>query len=110
MLREMSAQQWHDWKAFYHFEPHGDDRADWHAAQIAAQLLNAADLIRSGKTTLQYQPKDFLLDFKRKAVAVKEAAKPAPMDKVLADSARFKSVARMWVAYANAGNKKKRKR
>lgn len=96
----MSARQYADWKAHYAKEPRGERREDFRAASICATMLNAAELMRSGRTKFRFTADQFLLVFGVKKPQVKEEKKP------VADFSQMKMAARMWAAAVNADEKK----
>jgi hypothetical protein len=69
MLREMSAQQFYEWAAFYQMEPWGAASLDYQFAHFKALYVNAH--LKKGKR--QFKPEKFLI-FPEK----KKGGSPAP--------------------------------
>ena len=67
MLRETPFWKLLQWRAFDQIEPFGEHRADWHAAQICATLMNIA------AKEMKFRPRDLLIEFKDPEVVGKEA-------------------------------------
>lgn len=59
--RILDAQQMAEWEAYFRCEPHGEERADWHAAQICS-ILAEVNRDRDKKHDA-YTIHDFKLDF-----------------------------------------------
>lgn len=92
-----------EWEAYDSLEPFGGDRGDWNAAMMAATFANIMVATRGGKK--RFKVSDFLLDFDPKdAKEGKEGTNtPAPATSV----EQMKMAARMFVALANAEQKRK---
>jgi hypothetical protein len=97
--------------AFDAVEPIGGRRGDWQAAMISSMVMNAAAMMRTGKVRLDFEPKDFLLEF-RDADRKKPDAKPEPAKEPQKETPSWQSmkfIARMHVALANADEARKKK-
>ena len=54
----MSNEEFNDWMAYYLLDPFGNERADWHAAQVTAMIHNC-----NVKKTQQKNMEHFRLTF-----------------------------------------------
>lgn len=64
--------------AYDAIEPLGDKRGDWQAAMVAACVMNAAVMLRTGRVSFSFQPSDFLLHFGSNKRSTPASAKKTP--------------------------------
>ena len=55
----MTAEELHEWMAYYEIDPFGNDRADLNSAIVASTMANC----HRGKTQRPYKPADFMPKF-----------------------------------------------